>query len=268
MKISLGISPCPNDTYIFYAIINKKIDLHGFEFEVVFEDVETLNLNAFKNQLDITKLSMNAYFSCIDNYKFLDSGAALGFKNGPLLISKSLTPASSLSNKLVGIPGLNTTANLLLSIAMPSIKNKQIMLFSDIIRNLANDSIAAGLIIHESRFIYKNFNLNLILDLGEWWYKQYSLPLPLGCIAMSRKFNDSTITTIEKIIYESICYANKHPEECLPFIKAHSQEKDEIVIQQHIDLYVNDYSLSLGETGRRAIKKLNQLAIENNIVKK
>jgi 1,4-dihydroxy-6-naphthoate synthase len=243
LNLTIGISPCPNDTFIFDAIINKKIDLKGYSFDFVFDDVEGLNKKAFDAKLDITKISYFAYSKISADYILMNSGSALGTNCGPILISK--IPRDKISSDLkVGIPGYNTTANFLLGLAYPQLSNKVEMLFSDIEKKLLNDEIDLGLIIHENRFTYEEKGLIKIQDLGEYWESQTQLPLPLGGIAIKRNINQQIQKDIEALISQSIIYAFKNPESSKDFIKKHSQEMEDKVIESHIQLYVNDYSIN------------------------
>jgi 1,4-dihydroxy-6-naphthoate synthase len=258
MQLTLAFSPCPNDTYIFDALINKKIDCGGFEFNYITEDISKLNKLAENEYIDIIKLSFSTFFRLENKYTLLNSGSALGYGNGPLLISKRKIYPDEVSFLKIAIPGFNTTANMLLSAAYPEAKIKKEYLFSDIEEVVLADEADAGLIIHETRFTYEKKGLQKIVDLGEWWEKETNLPIPLGCIAASNKLGKDTIKNIENLIKESILYAIKNPDSSLDFIKKLSQEKDEEIIKKHIFLYVNKYSVELGEKGRKAIEALKK----------
>ena len=267
-KITLGFSPCPNDTFIFDAMVHQKIDTYGLQFDYVFGDVEELNRMATQSKLDVTKLSFNAFFAVADNYCLLNSGAALGKNNGPILISKKSYSEDAIPDLKIAIPGVKTTANLLLSVACPMATNKIEMLFSDIESAVINSNVDAGLIIHENRFTYAKKGLNKIIDLGEYWEKLTSSPVPLGGIAVKRKLSRNLQLKIDKILKNSVRYAFNHPQESLEFIKAHSQEMDEEVMYKHIDLYVNNFTLELGTDGKKAIETLYRRASELGLVKK
>ncbi|HMG16317.1 MAG TPA: 1,4-dihydroxy-6-naphthoate synthase [Saprospiraceae bacterium] len=267
MKLTLGFSPCPNDTFIFDAIVNKKIDLHGLDFEVCMEDVETLNEWALEGKLDITKLSYHAYAYCHDEYVILNSGSALGNNCGPLFISKKLIDEKDLSNISVAIPGKLTTAHFLFSIFYPHIKNKQQMLFSEIENAILDERVDAGVIIHENRFTYEEKGLKKICDLGEKWEKETHYPIPLGGIMLKRDKSDDLGLKLDKIIHDSIQHAYLQKPLITPFIKAHSQELSDEVIYKHIALYVNKYSLNLGIKGREAIQYMYQKATELELIK-
>ena len=270
MKLTLGFSPCPNDTFIFDALVNKKIDTEGLEFDVVLEDVETLNQWSFEGKLDITKLSFPAFFQNLDKYVLLNSGAALGKGVGPILISKSEVGSgkSEVENSTIALPGENTTANLLFSFAYPDANKKIFMRFDKIEDFVLNDSSqvsppvaqdvegALGVIIHENRFTYQQKGLHKVTDLGEYWEEKMNTPIPLGGIAIKRSIDKKISLQIEKLIRKSIEFAFSNYPLITGYVKQHSQEMSEDVMRQHIDLYVNDFSIALGDEGKRAISVL------------
>lgn len=258
MKLTLGFSPCPNDTFIFDALVNKKIDSEGFEFETVLEDVETLNRWSFENKLDITKLSYPALFQNLDKYVLLNSGAALGKGVGPLLISKVPieSPAPNINHQRIALPGINTTANLLFSFAYPEAKNRKHMIFSEIENSVVNNETDLGVIIHENRFTYHQKGLHKVTDLGEFWEQKMNAPIPLGGIAIKTSFDRVTCLKINTLIKKSIEFAFSNYPLITEYVKQHSQEMSEDVMRQHIELYVNNFSLDLGEPGRKAISVL------------
>jgi 1,4-dihydroxy-6-naphthoate synthase len=274
MNLSLGFSPCPNDTFIFDAMIHQKIDTEGLNFEVVFDDVETLNQQAFRAELDITKLSYHAYAYLTDNYVLLHSGSALGFGVGPLLICNKneystldmeiLSPLTS--NLRIGIPGKYTTANFLLSTAFPNAKNKIEMKFFEIESALLNDQIDLGVIIHENRFTYQDKGLKKIIDLGEYWEDLTNGPIPLGGIMIKRNLPEEIKQKVNRIIRRSVEYAFDHPESGFDFIRSLSQEMSTEVIKKHIDLYVNKFSIDLGELGRKAVETFFKEAHKAGII--
>lgn len=266
MKLTLGFSPCPNDTFIFDALIHHKIDTEGLEFEVLFDDVETLNQKALKGELDITKLSFHAFAYVANQYALLDAGSALGFGVGPLLISKNKFEAELSANLRVGIPGKYTTANFLLGIAYPQMQNKEEMVFSEIESALLDDRIDLGLIIHENRFTYQDKGLNKIIDLGDYWEKLTGCAIPLGGIVINRNIDREIQLKVNRLIRQSVEYAFANPKSCVDFIRQHAQEMDEAVMFKHIDLYVNKYSIDLGEEGKKAIDTLFNLAKERNLI--
>jgi 1,4-dihydroxy-6-naphthoate synthase len=252
--LTLGFSPCPNDTYIFHALVNGLIDTGDLRFEVVMADVEELNRLAEAGKLDVTKLSIGAYPGVSDRYVILDAGAALGKGVGPILVKKPDTDINTLKIGPVAIPGKRTTANLLMSIFYPEITNKKELIFSDIEKSVSNGSASAGLLIHEGRFTYQSHGLELVSDLGQLWEQSTGSALPLGVIAARRELDPGMASQVSDAIRESILYARAHPEASKKYIRSHAQEMDEQVTQSHIELYVNDYSVDLGEEGRRAIQ--------------
>ena len=266
MKLTLGFSPCPNDTFIFDALIHHKIDTEGLEFEVLFDDVETLNQKALKGELDITKLSFHAFAYVANQYALLDAGSALGFGVGPLLISKNKFESELNADLKVGIPGKYTTANFLLGIAYPQLQNKKEMVFSEIESALLNEKIDLGLIIHENRFTYQDKGLNKIVDLGDYWEKLTGCAIPLGGIVINRNIDKEIQLKVNRLIRKSVEYAFAHPKSCIEFIRQHAQEMDETVMFKHIELYVNKYSINLGDEGRKAIDTLFKLAQERNLI--
>lgn len=271
-KISLGFSPCPNDCFIFDALVHNKIDTEGLEFDVLLEDVETLNRKAFEGTADITKLSYHAYAHLTNEYVLLDSGSALGNNCGPLLISKrEIAADEDFSTLKIAIPGKYTTANFLLGLAYPNAKNKVEMVFSDIERALLNDEVDAGLIIHENRFTYQAKGLKKIIDLGEYWESTTKMPIPLGGIVIKRAMPDAIKQKVNRVLRKSVEYAFANPKASLEYVRAHSQEMSEEVMYNHIKLYVNTYSVDLGTIGRKAIQtlfsKAEQLGVINEIEK-
>jgi 1,4-dihydroxy-6-naphthoate synthase len=267
-KLTIGFSPCPNDTFIFDALIHHKIDTEGLTFDVYLGDVEDLNQKAFNNELDITKLSYHAYGYFTDKYVLLDAGSALGAGCGPLLITKPTTLHSSLNTLKIAIPGKYTTANFLLSIAHPEATNKVEMLFSDIEDAVLSGKVDAGLIIHENRFTYQQKGLEKIFDLGEYWEKTTSSLIPLGGIVMKRNLPTETIHKVNRLLRKSIEYAFENPDSPLAYMQCHAQEMDIKVMMQHVDLYVNKYSIDLGDEGKSAITKMFNLAEEKGIIPK
>ncbi len=254
--MQIGLSPCPNDTYIFYALVHGIIT-KDIVFEPLFEDVETLNNMAFEDKLPITKLSFNAYFKVQSAYQLLDAGAALGQGCGPLLIAKQATELSA--NATVAIPGEHTTAHLLLNIFYPNIRNKIIKSFNRIEDMVIGNEADAGVIIHENRFTYAERGLSKIDDLGERWERETQCLLPLGGIFIQSKYKNEK-KEISNLIKKSIEYAHKNTEETLQFCKKYAQEMEVSIMKKHIDLYVNKYTLSLGDDGKKAIEKLKSMA--------
>lgn len=268
MKLTLGFSPCPNDCFIFDAMVHGKIDTEGLEFDVVMEDVEALNQRAFKSELDITKLSFHAFLYVQENYILLKSGSALGFNCGPLLIQDSRFKVQDLNDAKIAIPGKNTTANFLLSLAYPNAKNKEEVLFSEIEQGVLDGKYDAGLIIHESRFTYEQKGLKKIMDLGEFWESLIHAPIPLGGIVARRKFDNDLLQKINRLIKKSVEYAYANTPDVMPYVKQHAQEMSEYVMKKHIDLYVNQFSVDLGKTGKDAIDILFKKALEQKLITK
>ncbi|MEJ2903844.1 menaquinone biosynthesis family protein [Pedobacter panaciterrae] len=270
MKLSLGFSPCPNDTFIFDALIHHKIDTEGLDFEVFFDDVETLNQKAFRGELDITKLSFHAFAHVYKQYALLDAGSALGFGVGPLLICKNENlihnPEELTANLKVGIPGKYTTANFLLGIAFPHLVDKQEMIFSEIESALINNMIDVGLIIHENRFTYADKGLHKIVDLGSYWEQLTGCAIPLGGIVINRNLDREIQEKVNRLLRKSVEFAFANPKSGIDFIKEHAQEMSEEVMYKHIELYVNKYSIDLGIEGRKAIDVLFKLAIEKGLI--
>ena len=258
MKLTLGFSPCPNDTFIFDALVHHKIDTEGLEFEVVFADVEQLNKWAFDGKLDVTKLSYYAFTYCVNDYVLLDSGSALGNNCGPLLIKKPdtiLTPESK-----IAIPGKYTTANMLLGIAFPKYQNKVETLFSNIENDVIETKVEAGLIIHETRFTYKDNGLEKVKDLGEFWEEETRLPIPLGGIVVKKTLPLEIQQKLERVLKKSVEYAFENPNSSADYVQCHAQAMGKEVVDAHINLYVNKYSVSLGEKGRKAVKMIFEKA--------
>lgn len=255
MKLTLGFSPCPNDTFMFDALVHAKVDTEGLEFEVVMEDVEALNQRALQKELDVTKLSYHAFLHCVQDYVLLNSGSALGRNCGPLLIQQKGNVELTADSK-IAIPGKNTTANLLLSIAFPHLQNKEEMLFSAIEQAVIDGSVDAGLIIHENRFTYQDKGLQKIQDLGEFWETETMLPIPLGGIVVKRDLPLEVQHKIQRVLKRSVQYAFDNPKSAKEYIRCYAQEMDEQVMYEHIKLYVNDFSLDLGVEGREAVKEV------------
>lgn len=266
MNFSLGFSPCPNDCFIFDALVHKKIDTQGIDFTIVMEDVEALNNRAFKQELDITKLSYHAFIFLTHHYALLNSGSALGFNCGPLLVKDSKLKIQDINAASIAIPGKYTTANFLLSLAFPNAKNKKELLFSDIEGAVLSHKVDAGLLIHENRFTYEQKGLEKIIDLGEFWDSLIHAPIPLGGIVVKRSLDVNLQKTIDNLIKQSVEFAFANPESCMGFVKQHAQEMSEEVMKKHIALYVNDFSVDLGNVGKNAIQLLIDKAIETKLI--
>ena len=266
MHITLGFSPCPNDTFIFGALATGKIDTEGINFEIIMDDVEALNKKAAIRELAVTKLSYHAFAYLTNHYALLHAGSALGTNCGPLLIAKQPMTESAINQARIAIPGKMTTANFLLGLAFPKATQKKEVLFSDIERSVICGECDAGLIIHENRFTYMQKGLVKLLDLGEYWEQTTGMPIPLGGIVVRRDIPWDIQFKINDLIRKSVEFAYQKPEEIMPYIRQHAQAMDDNVIQSHIDLYVNQYSIDLGEKGREAIQKMFTLAFDKHII--
>lgn len=270
-SLTIGFSPCPNDCFIFDALVHHKIDSEGLKFEMLLGDVEALNQLAFKNELHITKLSYHAYIYLTKFYQLLNSGSALGNGCGPLLIAKNQDVKSKLeqsSDVKVAIPGKYTTANFLFSLAFPKVTSKVETLFSEIENDVIREKVDAGVIIHENRFTYQQKGLKKILDLGEYWETQTLAPIPLGGIVIQRNLPEELKQKVDRVLRKSVEFAFANPKSSLSFVKAHAQEMSEEVMYKHIELYVNNYSIDLGKEGKRAINVLFDKAVEIGLIPK
>lgn len=268
MKLTLGFSPCPNDTFIFDAAVHGRIDTEGLEFDYFLADVEELNRKAFASEVDITKMSYHAYAYVAQNYLILNSGSALGYQNGPLLISKKKIDTSELAGSSIAIPGKYTTANLLFSIAWPQATNKAEYLFSDIENALLNEEVDAGLIIHETRFTYSDKGLLKIADMGEYWEKLTGLPIPLGAIVINKRVPNDIALKVNRVIRKSLEYAYHNAIASFDFVSKNAKEMDSNVMNNHIKLFVNKYTSDLGEEGKKAIKELFRIAYDKRVIPK
>lgn len=255
MKLKLGISSCPNDTFMFDHFLKHS----GIDVELFIEDIETLNNMAMQGLTDMTKLSYHTFAKLRDKYQMLNSGGALGENCGPILVSKHKAYPDEIEDMKIAIPGEMTTANLLLQIFYPKVKAKQVYVFSDIENAVLDGECDAGLIIHESRFTYKDKGLKKIIDIGEVWENTYGLPTPLGGIAIQKNLPKEIIAKIDKALRDSILYSFDHPEEAMPFIRQHAQEMEDAVMKKHIALYVNHYSVGDDSLVEKSIQKLLQL---------
>ena len=251
-RLSLHISPCPNDTFAFDAIINGRID-HDFDLAVVYHDIEVLNEGVLRSEPDISKISYAVYPLVAEQYALLDSGSALGRGNGQLLVRRK---GETGKIRTVASPGLNTTANALLRRYFPEVEEVQQMLFSEIAASVERGDVDAGVLIHEGRFVYERRNLELVADLGKLWESETNLPLPLGAIIIKRELGEDLISKFDKLLSKSVRYAFANPLVSRDFVKEHAQELEDDVIEKHISLFVNDYTISLGEEGRKAVEKL------------
>lgn len=265
--LTLGYSPCPNDTFIFYGLIHGKVDTKGIVFKEILSDVEDLNQKAFNAEIDVTKVSYHAYGYLRKDYKLLRAGGAIGRGCGPLIVAKERYNIKDLRDKRIAIPGRLTTAYLLLMLYDPELcLNPSMMTFDRIIPTVSSGEVDAGLIIHESRFTYPSYGLKEIIDLGKWWEEETGLPIPLGCIIAKRSLGDELCEKINNFIKKSLEYSLANPSESVDYIKRHSQELSDDVIKQHISLYVNNYSLDMGDEGEKAVEELLNRAEEAGII--
>lgn len=263
--VSIAFSPCPNDTFIFHAMLHGLVDTGDFRFNPGLHDIETLNDSAFTGRFDITKLSFHAWLYLKKKYDLLDSGSALGFGCGPLLVKAG--SQKKISEMNIAIPGEYTTAYMLLRLWNPDITKIVPTRFDKIMEGIRDGKFDAGLIIHEGRFVYRNYGLEQVIDLGEWWEKETSSPIPLGCITVKNdRFSNEEKKELNAIIRSSVQYALDNRGASGEYIRRHSQELDDDVIESHIKLYVNEYTVDLGEAGRKAISKLEEMAGEKNII--
>jgi 1,4-dihydroxy-6-naphthoate synthase len=268
MTVTLGFSPCPNDCFMFDAIVHERIDLQGLRFSIVLDDVEALNRRAFARSIDVTKLSYHAFAHVAGSFALLDAGSALGRGCGPLLIAAREIPLDQVASgaSRIAIPGEYTTANLLLSLAFPEARNKAVMVFSEIEDAVLAGRADAGVIIHENRFTYQQKGLKKLIDLGEYWESTTGAPIPLGGIAVDRALPADVQQRMNRIMRQSVEYAFAHPEDSLPFVRQHAQAMDEDVMRRHIELYVNEYSVDLGRDGRRAVQVLLERAVAAGVI--
>ncbi len=262
--LSLGFSPCPNDTFIFHALTHRAVNLHKYYFSVVIDDVEELNRRAAERMLNITKVSCAAFVGLRDHYRFLRSGGAFGRGCGPLVIAREPADAGFLNARTVAIPGELTTAFLLVRLLCEAAGLKPSrfvpMAFHEVMLAVAARRADAGVIIHEGRFTYRDLGLHALLDLGSWWEETTGLPIPLGGIIAEKKLGDIVISDIEQIILASVRHALAHPEAAMPYIKQHAREMADDVIRRHIQLYVNEFTLDIGQEGQAALDELVQRA--------
>ncbi len=262
--VTLGFSPCPNDTFIFYALAQGKIEVPGIRLNVLTRDVEELNSLVIQGSLDVSKISLHTLGYILDSYVLMDAGAALGKGCGPLLIAMPGKDARDIRRVLV--PGIHTTATLLLKIFYPHIEDMVVMRYDEIMPTVASGREEAGLIIHEGRFTYSSYGLTALADLGELWERETGLPIPLGGIVAKRSLGNKEIRAIREAISESLRYSQDHFQEAWPYIKEHAQEMEEDVIKNHISLYVNEYTTSLKEEGKEAVMRLLKIAQDRKIL--
>lgn len=266
MELTIGFSPCPNDTFIFDSLVNGKTDTGNIKFKPVLEDVETLNEWALQGKLDITKLSYRAWFEVQEEYDLLNAGSALGKGVGPLLISKA--PIENISERIsemkIAIPGVHTTANMLLQFAFPQAKQKEPVIFSEIEEAVLSGKYPLGVIIHENRFTYQQRGLSLVMDLGSHWEEKTGAPIPLGGIVIRKSLGKEVYNTVNKLIRESLKISWANYPNLSNYVKDHAQEMEEKVMRQHIELYVNNFTDELGEQGLNAVKTMGEVLNQND----
>lgn len=267
-KLQLHFTPCPNDTFMFFALVHGIIDSDGLHFTAHMADIEELNRQAIQGTPDITKISIATFPMISENYELLTAGAAVGFENGPLVVSRKKLYPDELYDAVIAIPGENTTANLLLSILFPSVRRKKVFLFSEIEQVVLDGEVDAGLLIHETRFTYEGKGLKRVCDLGKEWVETKGVPIPLGGIAIRRGLDAGLRQKFNQLLEESIRMAMKYPREPLDYMKKHAQELQEDVIYRHVHLYVNSFSISLGEEGKKAIDTLLEEGFTKGILPK
>lgn len=269
IMLSLGYSTCPNDTYIFHALAHGCIDTGGLDFDIRLADVEALNRMAQNGELDASKLSIAAVGHLGGRYRLLTSGGAMGNGCGPLIVARPGAAAlAGLARAAVAVPGIHTTANMLLGLYLGGVPDAAPMRFDEIMPAVRDGRFDYGVIIHEGRFTFPDYGLVALLDLGQWWENATGLPIPLGGIAVREDIHAEVAEKTDRTIRESIRYARKHPDESANYIRVHAQELDAAVIRQHIDLYVNDYSIDFGDKGRKAIETLFEMAAKFGLIPK
>ncbi len=269
-SIRLAISTCPNDTFAFHALINRLVDWRGLEFEIELLDIQQLNERLLKGSLDIAKTSFHAALLLAQNYSVFDSGSALGFGVGPLLLASQPGAEPSHDSQVTLCPGEHTTASLLFKLFYPNTTKVQQVVFSEVMPRLKDASADFGVCIHEGRFTWESEGLHLVADLGSLWEGEMKAPLPLGGIVGAKSLGDEVLSRVQKTIYESIQYAHRHPKEPLPTMRKYAQEFDDDVLVRHVDLYVNQWTTSLGEEGSRALdllaKKANEVGLTQSAI--
>jgi len=265
-QLSLAYSTCPNDTFSFFGLAKGRVTCPDISLQISLADVETLNQAARNRTYDITKLSFAAMGNLRSAYWLLKSGAALGRGCGPLIVARPGSDIASLRDADIAVPGMDTTACLLTGLYLGKPPRASAMTFDRIMPEVSKGSFDYGVVIHEGRFTYQKYGLVSILDLGLWWEQQTGLPVPLGCIAACRNLESSVVKKMEKAISGSIAFAFAHPEQTVAYVRQHAQEMAPAVIQQHIDLYVNEFSLDIGAEGIRAIETLFSMAQDSGLI--
>lgn len=262
MQLSLAFSPCPNDTYIFDAMVHHRVDTEGLTFDIKLADVEQLNRMVVSGGPDISKISYGLLPRVLSHYRVLDAGGALGRGVGPLLVAarEKRMEDSVLETLRIALPGQHTTAHMLFSLAFPQARGKIFMPFHEIEQAVINGTVDAGVIIHENRFTYADKGLFKWADLGQFWEEHTGNPIPLGGIVMRRDIPTDIMRKVDRVIRRSLEYARAHDPELPEYVRANAQEMDPEVMRKHISLYVNDFSLTLGSEGRAAVWKMLEVA--------
>lgn len=257
--IKIAYSPCPNDTFIFYKLAHNK------HYRVNLHDIDLLNSHAFEETYDVSKMSFFAWLNLYDKYQLLNTGSALGKGCGPILITKNKKKISS--NSSIAIPGKYTTANLLYRMCYGTLGKRIYMPYDKIMNALETNQVDAAVIIHEGRFIFEQRGFIFVKDLGEWWENETSLPIPLGCIGAKKNLGKEVINKIEQDLLSSIEFAYKNKKITKDYIKNHAQEMDDIVIENHINLYVNNFTMKLNKEAFLAIKEMKKRANKLGLIK-
>jgi len=266
LKLTFGHSPCPNDTFMFYALSSGRMDLPGHNLSVELHDVETLNMMAMHAELDMTKLSFHAWLHVREHYRLIESGAALGYGCGPLLISRRPLNKNDISGCRIALPGEWTTAHLLFRLWSPTSGERFHVRYDRIFDAIDSGEADCGVIIHESRFTFEQAGFHKVVDLGAWWEDETGLPIPLGCIAIRETISDRTRLELDGLIRNSIAYAHEHPGEMLPYVRQYAQEMTDDVLRAHIRTFVNEFSLDMGGTGHSAIAELEKMARQAGLI--
>lgn len=267
MKISLAYSPCPNDTFMFHGLAKKIITISGYDLQTNIHDIETLNAFALRHKYDITKLSFFSLLLVSDTYKLLPVGAALGFGCGPVLVAKKPISQEDLVGCTIAVPGELTTANLLLKLYAPRAMNKKYVRYDEVMPSIIKSQADCGVIIHESRFLFKKQGLSMVTDLGSWWEETTGCPIPLGAVAVKKDLPEEFVTRFTQALRQSIIQAQEKPGKTMSYIKKHAKELDPDILNRHIHTFVNEFSLDLGEQGMQAIRCLQEEARKQGIIK-
>jgi len=265
-ELTFGYSPCPNDTFMFNAIAGQQVNVPKYRIKTILHDVETLNDLAFTATLDITKLSFYAWLKVKQNYRLLNSGAAMGFGCGPVLIARPECRKADVNQSRIVLPGQWTTAHLLFRLWAPEAEHRLFTPYDNIFQSLSSGKADFGVIIHESRFTFTSEGFVEVVDLGRWWEERTGFPIPLGGIAVREELGGPMIRSIDAAVKKSIQTANAFPKKTFAYIRQHAREMDEAVLQSHIQTFVNEYSLELPPEGIRAIATLEKMAAEAGLL--